>query len=383
VCRRQELVKMVSVKNVALTQNDPYTPGLSREFVAEKFGIPLKDVAKLGSAENPFGPSPKAAAAVERARANIDLYPEWTSQALRTEIGKKYGFDADCVVCGSGETEVISFILRTFAQPGDPVLMYEPCFPIYHMFAENEGRVPVYVQMGPNFSFVIDDYIAKLNSVRPKVAFLTNPHSPTGRLMEEQEIRAICEAADNDTLVVLDEAYIHFTQTQGSMHLTREFDNLMVLRTFSKAFGLAGLRLGFGIAANKALITPLLNIKPTWNLGHMQVEGGIAAVNDDEHVKKTVDMVVEMRAYVTKQMQGLNRVRMVPGSRSNFFLIELTDESLNSTMAFEELLKRGVIVKDGSVSFRGLGKRFLRSDVSHKVHMDRLVKSLKEIDLKR
>jgi histidinol-phosphate aminotransferase len=383
VCRRQELVKMVSVKNVALTQNDPYTPGLSREFVAEKFGIPLKDVAKLGSAENPFGPSPKAAAAVERARAKIDVYPEWTSQALRTEIGKKYGFDADCVVCGSGETEVISFILRTFAQPGDPVLMYEPCFPIYHMFAENEGRVPVYVQMGPNFSFVIDDYIAKLNSVRPKVAFLTNPHSPTGRLMEEQEIRAICEAADNDTLVVLDEAYIHFTQTQGSMHLTREFDNLMVLRTFSKAFGLAGLRLGFGIAANKALITPLLNIKPTWNLGHMQVEGGIAAVNDDEHVRKTVDMVVERRAYVTKQMEGLNRVRIVPGSRSNFFLIELTDESLNSTMAFEELLKRGVIVKDGSVSFRGLGKRFLRSDVSHKVHMDRLVKSLKEIDLKR
>lgn len=374
---------MVSVKNVALTQNDPYAPGLSREFVAQKFGIPLNDVAKLGSAENPLGPSPKAAAAVERARAKIDLYPEWTSQALRTEIGKKYGFDADCVICGSGETEVISFILRTFAQPGDPVLMYEPCFPIYHMFAENEGRVPVYVQMGPNFSFVIDEYIAKLESVRPKVAFLTNPHSPTGRLMEEQEIRAICEAADKDTLVVLDEAYIHFTQTQGSMHLTREFDNLVVLRTFSKAFGLAGLRLGFGIAANKALITPLLNIKPTWNLGHMQVEGGIAAVNDDEHVRKTVDMVVEMRAYVTKQMEGLNRFRMVPGSRSNFFLIELTDDSLNSTMAFEELLKRGVIVKDGSVSFRGLGTRYLRSDVSHKVHMDRLIKSLREIDLKR
>ncbi len=374
---------MVSVKNVALVQNDPYTPGLSREFVAKKFGIPLNDVAKLGSAENPFGPSPKAAAAVEKARAKIDLYPEWTSQALRTEIGKKYGFDEDCVVCGSGETEVISFILRTFAQAGDAVLMYEPCFPIYHMFAENEGRVPVYVQMGANFSFVIDEYIAKLNSVRPAIAFLTNPHSPTGRLMEEQEIRSICEAADKDTLVVLDEAYIHFTETQGSMHLTREFDNLIVLRTFSKAFGLAGLRLGFGIAANKALITPLLNIKPTWNLGHMQVEGGIAAVNDDEHVNKTVDLVVQMRAYVAKQMEGLNRVRMVPGSRSNFFLIELTDESLDSTMAFEELLKRGVIVKDGSVSFRGLGKRYLRSDVSHKVYMDRLIKSLKEIDLKR
>ncbi|HVR55540.1 MAG TPA: histidinol-phosphate transaminase [Pseudolabrys sp.] len=371
---------MVSVKNVALVQNEPYTPGLSTEYVAQKFGIALDEVAKLGSAENPFGPSPKAAAAIEKGRAKIDLYPEWTSKALRTAIAKKYGFDADCVVCGSGETEVISFIIRTYAQAGDPILMYEPCFPIYHMFAENEGRVPVYVPMGPDFAFVIDNYIAKLKEVAPKIAFLTNPHSPSGRFMEERDIRAICEAAGKDTLVVLDEAYIHFTQTVGSMHLTREFPNLIVLRTFSKAFGLAGLRLGFGISANKALITPLLNIKPTWNLGHMQVEGGIAAIDDDEHVNKTVDLVVDMRSYVTQKMAGLNRFRMVPNSRSNFFLIEIMDGSLDSTEAFEQLLKRGVIVKDGSVSFRGLGKRYLRSDVSHKVHMDRLVWALKEIE---
>ncbi|MBX9844526.1 MAG: histidinol-phosphate aminotransferase family protein [Xanthobacteraceae bacterium] len=371
---------MVSVKNVALIQNEPYTPGLSREYVAQKFGIALNEIAKLGSAENPLGPSPKAAAAVEKARAKIDLYPDWTSQALRAAIATKYGFDPECVVCGAGETEVISSIIRTYAQAGDPVLMYEPCFPIYHMFAENEGRVPVYVPMGADFSFVIDKYIAKLKEAGPKIAFLTNPHSPTGRFMEERDIRAICEATGKETLIVLDEAYIHFTQTQGSMHLLREFSNLIALRTFSKAFGLAGLRLGFGIAANKDLITPLLNIKPTWNLGHMQVEGGIAAIADDEHVNKTVDMIVEMRAYVTKQMFGLNRVRMVPGSRSNFFLIELTDPRLDSTAAFEELLKRGVIVKDGSVSFRGLGKRYLRCDVSQKVHMDRLVRALKEID---
>ena len=123
-----------------------------------------------------------------------------------------------------------------------------------------------------------------MKEVKPKIAFLTNPHSPSGRLMTDDQIRAVAKAAGNDTLVVLDEAYIHFTQTQGGMHLTREFSNLIVLRTFSKAFGLAGLRLGFGIAANKELITPLLNIKPTWNLGPMQVEAGIAALDDDEHV---------------------------------------------------------------------------------------------------
>jgi histidinol-phosphate aminotransferase len=371
---------VVSVKNTALVQNEPYTPGLSTEFVSRKFGIPLEDVAKLGSAENPFGPSPKAAAAIDKGRTRIDQYPEWTSKALRAAIAKKYGFDEDCVVCGSGETEVIALIIRTYAQAGEPILMYEPCFPIYHMFAENEGRVPVYVPMGPDFAFVIDKYVAALKQTTPKIAFITNPHSPSGRLMEESEIRAICDAASKDTLVVLDEAYIHFTETNGSMHLTREYPNLIVLRTFSKAFGLAGLRLGFGIAANKDLIRPLLNIKPTWNLGHIQVEGGIAAVDDDEHVKKTVDMIVEMRGYVAKKMEGLNRFRMVPGSRSNFFLIEIIDGNLDSTQAFEELLKRGVIVKDGSVSFRALGKRYLRSDVSLKKNMDRLVWALQEIE---
>jgi histidinol-phosphate aminotransferase len=371
---------VVSVKNTALVQNEPYTPGLSTEFVSRKFGIPLEDVAKLGSAENPFGPSPKAAAAIDKGRTRIDQYPEWTSKALRAAIAKKYGFDEDCVVCGSGETEVIALIIRTYAQAGEPILMYEPCFPIYHMFAENEGRVPVYVPMGPDFAFVIDKYVSALKQTNPKIAFITNPHSPSGRLMEESEIRAICDAASKDTLVVLDEAYIHFTETNGSMHLTREYPNLIVLRTFSKAFGLAGLRLGFGIAANKDLIRPLLNIKPTWNLGHIQVEGGIAAVDDDEHVKKTVDMIVEMRGYVAKKMEGLNRFRMVPGSRSNFFLIEIVDGNLDSTQAFEELLKRGVIVKDGSVSFRALGKRYLRSDVSLKKNMDRLVWALQEIE---
>lgn len=371
---------MVSVAAPALVENEPYTPGLSSEFVAHKFGIELAEVAKLGSAENPFGPSPKAFEAVQKGRDRLSLYPEWTSKNLRAAIAKKYGFEEDCVVCGSGETEVISFILRAYASQDDKVLMYEPCFPIYHMFSENEGRTPVGVPMGPDFEFEIDTYIETMKEVEPKIAFLTNPHSPSGRLMTEDEIRAVCKASGDETLVVLDEAYIHFTQTPGSMHLTREFDNLIVLRTFSKAFGLAGLRLGFGIAANKNLITPLLNIKPTWNLGAMQVEGGIAALDDDEHVNRTVTMIAEMRDYLYSQLKGLNRFRMVPGSKSNFFLIEVLDAELDSTKVFEELLKRGVIVKDGSVSFRGLHKRYLRSDFSLKKHMDRLIWALKEID---
>ncbi len=368
------------LSNPALGTKEAYVPGLTQDYVARTYGIPVEDVAKLGSAENPFGPSPKALAAVRQASERIDLYPEWTSRALREAIGRKYGFDADCVVCGSGETEVIAFIIRAFAGEGDPILMCEPCFPIYHMFAENEGRRPVYVPMEADFALPRERYIATMREAAPKIAFLTNPHSPSGQLLAEADIRAVCEAAGENILVVLDEAYIHFTQTTGSMALTRDYKNLIVLRTFSKAFGLAGLRLGFGIAANKELVTPLIKLKPTWNLGAMQVAGGIAALDDDAHVERTVAMIVEMRDYVAEKLSRLNRFRMVPGSRSNFFLLDVKDSGLDSTQVFQALLKHGVIVKDGSVSFRGLGKRYLRIDVSLREHMDRLVSALQQID---
>jgi len=371
---------MIQVSASSLLIEEPYTPGLSREYVAKTYGVALDDVAKLGSAENPFGPSPKALAIVREASARIDIYPEWTARALREAIAAKFGFESDRVVCGSGETELISLLIRAFAKAGDNILMYEPCFPIYHIFAENEGRVPVFVPMGPDFDLVIDRYIDTLRTAKPKIAFITNPHSPSGKLMAEADIRRICDATGQHTLVVLDEAYIHFSETAGSIALTRDYDNLMVLRTFSKAYGLAGLRLGFGIAQNRALIAPLLAMKPTWNLGQMQIAGGAAAMADDAHVQRTVRTIVEMRDYVTARLNGLNRFRMVPGSRSNFFMLEITDDSLDSTKAFNALLQRGVIVKDCSVSFRGLGKRYLRIDVSLKNHMDRLADALRDID---
>jgi histidinol-phosphate aminotransferase len=371
---------MIRVSASSLLIEEPYTPGLSREYVAKAYGVALDDVAKLGSAENPFGPSPKALAAVREASARIDIYPEWTARAFREAVAAKFGFEPDHIVCGSGETEVISLIIRAFAKAGDNILMYEPCFPIYHIFAENEGRVPVYVPMGPGFDHVVDRYIDTLKKLAPKIAFITNPHSPSGKLMAEADIQRICDAAKQYTVVVVDEAYIHFSETPGSIALTRDYDNLIVLRTFSKAYGLAGLRLGFGIAQNRALIAPLLAIKPTWNLGQMQIAGGAAAIADDAHVQHTVRTIVEMRDYVTARLKGLNRFRMVPGSRSNFFMLEITDDSLDSTKAFNALLEHGVIVKDCSVSFRGLGKRYLRIDVSLKKHMDRLAYALRDID---
>ncbi len=370
---------MVHVSNPVLIEREPYTPGLSRHHVAELTGLPLDAVAKLGSAENPFGPSPMAKAAVEGSIDILDIYPSWTSESLRIAIAGRYGLKADQVVCGAGETEVIATIIRTFSKPGESVLMMEPCFPIYHMYAENDGRVPAYVPLAADFTLPIEAYVEKLRSLRPAIAFITNPHSPSGRFMTEGEIRRICDAG-GDTLIVLDEAYIHFTETDGGIDLLPSYPNLIVLRTFSKAFGLAGLRIGFGAAA-ASVIQPLLNAKPTWNLGQAQAAGGIAALKDDAHVDRTVSMIVEMRGYVAQRLSGLRAFRMVPQSRANFFLVEILDtDRFDSTSVFEALLRRGVIVKDGSVSFRGLGKRFLRVDVSLQRYMDSFADALAEIE---
>lgn len=369
---------MVKASYAALTEGEVYVPGLPSEYVAQKYGIPLEQIAKLGSAENPHGPSPKALAAVIEAAGRIDLYPDWTARRLREAIGRKFGFDPDNVVCGSGETEVISMLIRAFARPDEPVLMHDPCFPLYRIYSNCEGRRPVFSPTGKDFDPMIDRYIETMQQTHPRIAFITNPHNPSGRMVTEEEVIRVCEAASADTLVALDEAYVHYTENAFGMGLLAKYPNLIVLRTLSKAYGLAGLRVGFGIAANNKLILPLRKIKPTWNMGQLQIAGGIAAIDDDEHVRRTVRTVVEMRAYVAERLGSVAGFRMVPGSRANFFLLQILAPELDSTRVFGELLKRGVIVKDGS-DIPGLGSRYLRVDVNLKKHMDRFVSALAEI----
>ncbi len=195
--------------------------------------------------------------------------------------------------------------------------------------------------------------------------------------MSEADVRRIAEAAPH-ALVVLDEAYVHYSGGPGYIHLAHDYPHLMVLRTFSKAFGLAGLRVGFGIG-EAGLIDALLAVKPTWNMGQLQIVGAVAALDDHAHIEHTVTRVVAGRAHAQRRFEELERFRMVPDSRSNFFLIEILDPDIDSTQVFDGLLERGVIVKDGSVSFRGLDKRFMRADANLEPHMDRLVDALADL----
>jgi histidinol-phosphate aminotransferase len=365
--------------HTGLKNPEYYVPGLPVDDVARRYGISPAEISKLGSAENPYGPSPKAKAAVADAIERMHTYASWTAEPLREKIAEKYGYEPNQIICGSGETEVIALIIRAFCEPGEEILMPGPCFPIYHLFAEAEGRVPILAHRATDRATMAMDVDAYIDHITPstRIVFVTNPHSPSGTWMSEADVRRIAEAAPH-ALVVLDEAYVHYSGGPGYIHLAREYPHLAVLRTFSKAFGLAGLRVGFGIA-DPSVIDALLAVKPTWNMGQLQIAGGIAALDDDEHVDRTVTTIIESRSYVEGLFDTLDRFRFVPGSRSNFFLIELLDPDLDSTQVFDGLLERGVIVKDGSVSFRGLDHRFMRSDVNLREHMDRLVAALADL----
>ncbi len=362
-----------------LVNPEYYVPGLPVDYVAARYGIAPDEIAKLGSAENPYGASPLARQAVADALDRLHLYPSWTAEPLREKIGETYGYQPDQVICGAGETEIISLIIRAFCEPGGKILMPGPCFPIYHLFAEAEGRVPILAHRATDRRSMAMDVDAYIEAIEPdtRIVFITNPHSPSGTWMSEGDVRRIIEAAPQ-ALVVLDEAYVHYSRTPGYMHLAHEYQHVAVLRTFSKVFGLAGLRVGFGVA-HRSTIDALLAIKTTWNMGQLQIVGAVAALDDHEHLDRTIETIVESRSYVQGRFEELDRFRMVPDSRSNFFLVEILDPDTDSTRVFEGLLERGVIVKDGSVSFRGLGQSFLRCDANLKQHMDHLVDALADL----
>jgi histidinol-phosphate aminotransferase len=354
----------------------PYAPGLSAQDVASEFGVSPSEVVKLGSGENPFGPSPAAARAISEDLGSLNRYPEWTSAELRCKVAGLFDVSEEEVVCGAGETEIISCVIRAFARPGDEILMHKPTFPIYHLYAEAEDRRPVFADPGDLPTLSADDLLEQINE-RTRAVFLTSPHNPSGRVLELDDVRRVCRAA-SQALVVMDEAYIHFSDRISALRLLPECPNLMVLRTFSKAYGLASLRVGFGIAGEE-VVRILMRIKPTWNVGALQTAGAVAALDDEEHVERITQIVGKMREVAYREIDSLGGFSVIKGSQANFVLVRLDDPSLNSTEVFRRLARQGLVVKDGTVSYIGLGTRHLRIDVGVEEVMDRLVEALRTI----
>ncbi|UCF93765.1 MAG: histidinol-phosphate transaminase [Desulfobacterales bacterium] len=353
---------------------ETYVPGLRIDAVTARFGVPAERVVKLGSGENPLGPSPKAVAAIKLALKDLALYPDWRSEVLREAIARHNALPREQVLVGSGETELFSLIVRAFSEQAEAVLFPLPTFPIYAQAALVERRQAVPVAADRLLQFDPEKLVHAVTA-KTKIIFLTSPNNPLSTVIEREAIQYILDQVDSEVLVLLDEAYVDYSESGTQLDLLGRYPNLIILRTFSKIYGLAGLRVGYAMA-QAAIVQALMKLKPTWNIGNLASAGAAAALEDQEHYQKTRQLVQAGRQYLIGRLSEFTNLAVIMKPQANFLCLRIREGDISSTDLFEGLLQGGIITKDCSVSFQGLGDRCIRVDVSVKPKMDRFLERL-------
>lgn len=319
-------------------QISPYVPGKPISDVQRELG--LSHVIKLASNENPFGCSEKVQQAVAEAISNLALYPDGNATLLRERLAQKIGLNADQLIFGAGSNEIITFIAQVFLAPGDESIFADPSFTWYDTAVRSTGAQPVAIPLKEHRH----DLDAMKNAItdKTKVIWICNPNNPTGTTITRDEQDAFLQAVPPNVVVVLDEAYYEFARGEDypeSLPLLQKYPNLIILRTFSKAYGLASLRVGYG-AASSEMISYLNRIRPPFNVNTLAQIAATAALEDQDFVAKTV---AETKKGLTKLYDAFDRLNLnYVKSRANFIWVETPHPAGEM---FQRLLRKGVIVR--------------------------------------
>ncbi len=345
----------------------PYVPGKPIEEVEREFGI--ADAVKLASNENPLGPSPKAVEAIQKAAGFIHRYPDGSGKALIEALGVSLRISKDRIVLGNGSDEIIGLLVRALLRQNDAAVMPKPSFLIYEITVRSVGATPVKV---PLKDFAID-LEAMADHIRPetKMIFLTNPHNPTGSLITQKDFERFMSRIPPGVVVILDEAYIEFVREPtclNSLAYVETQNPVVTLRTFSKAYGLAGLRIGYGVMP--AELAEIVNrIRTPFNTSSLAQIGAIAALKDPSFVKKTVSLVHEELDFLYAAIRRLG-LTVFP-SQANYIMIDVKQSADD---VFQRLLREGVIVR--SMTAYGFPE-YVRISIGLHTENIRLVEALK------
>lgn len=315
----------------------PYVPGKPVEDVQRELG--LTDLVKLNQNENPLGPSPRAVEAVRAALARAHTYPEGSARALRERLGRLWDLPAEWFLVGNGSDEVFRLLAEVFLEPGDPIVVPGTSFSAYRFVGELMGAAVVEV---PLAGWTMDLPAMAEAAARhgARLLFLCRPNNPTGAVFPEADLRRAMARIPASTLVVLDEAYREFDTTPfDSRSLLLDHPNLVVTRTFSKIYGMAGLRLGYGIMRPEVL-APLYTARDPFSVNGLAVAAGLAALDDVEHLQRTQALTREGRAYLYAAFERLGLPYVA--SEANFVLF---DAGRPAAEVFDRLLRRGVLVR--------------------------------------
>ena len=324
-----------------LAKFQPYVPGKPIEEVKREFG--LDRIEKLASNENQLGPSPLAVEAIQKAAHEINFYPEATAYELKQELAADLDVKEENLVIGNGGEELLQIIAQTFINEGDEVVVASPSFGIYNTTVGLLGGVIHSVPFKKN-QYDFEGMLAKV-SERTKLFYVCSPNNPTGNIATEKEIKTLLEKLPEDVVLVLDEAYYEFAAANpeypDGVQILKNRPNTVVLRTFSKVSGIAGVRVGYVITSEE-LAAGMNKIKLTFDVNRLAQEAARGALRDKAHTKKTVELtkasIDMMEAYFEKK--GLEYIK----SYANFVFV---DVKLHSKGVFEELMKKGVIIRPG------------------------------------
>lgn len=328
------------------------------------------DVARLMSNESPFAPSPRVVNAILEAALRGNLYPSGAEQ-LEQKIASREELAPGSVLLGSGSTELIDVVIRTFVAPGEEVLLSVPTFSMYEARTRTQGGIPVLVPMADDQKHDIGGLLRALTE-RTKVIFLCTPNNPTGGSLSAAELRRVLRVG---LPTVIDEAYYEFSGDRSFTHLIHEFPNAIVLRTFSKAYGLAGVRLGYALA-NPVACRLLSRVKLPWNLSAITIAAATAALDDDAEQSARLDEVRRERDQLGARLGSLAGIRPVP-TGANFVLVDVSSTGLGAERWVEALLDEGVLVRSLGVH-RG-SRSCVRVTVGTREQNDRCVRAFERV----
>lgn len=349
----------------------PYTPGKPIEEVRRELN--LSDVIKLASNENALGPSPKAIAAIKKSLSDLNRYPDANSFYLKRRLSILLGVKEENLILGNGSDEVIGFAIRAFVNEGDEVVIAQPTFLIYEIASQIQNATIKFVPLTKAMKYDLAS-MRKAITERTKIVFIANPDNPTGTYVSKAELEAFLRSVPSSTIVFLDEAYFEFADYEfkdypnGLDYLS--MPNVIVSRSFSKAYGLAGLRVGYGVA-NAETIGFMERVREPFNINLLAQNGALAALDDKAFLKKTLAFVVKEKKFLNAELKKM-RLKTFE-SATNFILV---DVKADCKKVFGELLKRGVIVRD----MKAWGfDTFVRVTVGKRSENIRFIKALKEI----
>lgn len=320
-----------------ITAIQPYLPGKPIEELERELGI--SGSIKLASNENPLGPSPEAMKAIQSSFSDLNRYPDGAGYYLKNALSERLSISPEELILGNGSNELLDIAARTYLQAGDEAVMASPSFVVYGMAVQSVG--------GRSIQVPLRDYrhdleaMADAISPKTKMIFIANPNNPTGTINTSDEFDALMEKITDDMLVVVDEAYYEYVSAPDYADSLKQFragKNILILRTFSKIYGLAGLRIGYGIA-KKEILTDMNRLREPFNTNSLAQKAALAALTDIAHIANSRKINNEGREYLYQQFTALG-ISYVP-TEANFIYIPIHD----SAAVNASLMKKGVIIR--------------------------------------